>query len=195
MKAPTLTGSRVKLRAVRASDLPARRALGWHASIERNYGHQTPDGPMSDAEARAWFEAERAFQQDEARVHWTVEVDGQLAGATFLHGISEIDRKARFAIGMFHPRFVGRGLGREATGLVLEHAFRSMRLHRVDLRVLTFNERAIAAYRRCGFVEEGRERESCWLEGRWHDDLIMGVLAQDVDLHPASTAAGPALSS
>ena len=33
-------------------------------------------------------------------------------------------------------------------------------LHRVALFVFEFNERAIRAYRRCGFVIEGRSRES-----------------------------------
>jgi RimJ/RimL family protein N-acetyltransferase len=37
-----------------------------------------------------------------------------------------------------------------------------MNLHRVDLRVLAFNDGAIASYRKCGFVQEGCERESCW---------------------------------
>lgn len=45
----------------------------------------------------------------------------------------------------------------------------------VDLRVLGFNSRAVASYRACGFVEEGRERESCWFDGAWHDDVIMGI--------------------
>jgi RimJ/RimL family protein N-acetyltransferase len=54
-----------------------------------------------------------------------------------------------------------------------------MNLHRVDLRVLAFNDGAIAAYRKWGFVAEGRERESCWLDGQWHDDIIMGLLAAE----------------
>jgi len=76
----------------------------------------------------------------------------------------------------------GDGVGVEvmdATRLVLDHAFRSMNLHRVDLRVLAFNHGAIASYRKCGFVQEGRERESRWLDGQWYDDIIMAVLATE----------------
>jgi RimJ/RimL family protein N-acetyltransferase len=54
-----------------------------------------------------------------------------------------------------------------------------MALHRVDLRVLEFNTGAIPCYRACGFVEEGRERESCVLEGEWYDDIFMGVLEHE----------------
>ena len=91
-------------------------------------------------------------------------------------------RKARLAIGLYAPQFLGRGLGAESLRLVLRHAFGTLGMHRVDLRVLDFNDRAIAAYRACGFVEEGRERESCWVEGRWHDDVIMGVLDREFAL-------------
>ena len=38
------------------------------------------------------------------------------------------------------------------------------------------NERAIRAYRACGFVEEGRMREHVWLAGRYVELIVMGVL-------------------
>jgi RimJ/RimL family protein N-acetyltransferase len=44
------------------------------------------------------------------------------------------------------------------------------------VRVLTSNARAIACHRKCGFVEEGREREAVSVEGGWQDDLVMGLL-------------------
>jgi RimJ/RimL family protein N-acetyltransferase len=47
---------------------------------------------------------------------------------------------------------------------------------RVNLRVLAFNSRAIRAYEKCGFVQEGVERESAFVNGRWHDDIMMSVL-------------------
>jgi hypothetical protein len=39
-----------------------------------------------------------------------------------------------------------------------------------------YNARAIACYRECGFVVEGRERDSTLIEGLWEDDLIMSLL-------------------
>jgi RimJ/RimL family protein N-acetyltransferase len=73
----------------------------------------------------------------------------------------------------------GRGYGTEATRVMLEHAFGSLGLHRIGLTVFEFNERAIRAYERCGFVVEGRARESIWREGRWWDELAMSVLASE----------------
>jgi RimJ/RimL family protein N-acetyltransferase len=73
----------------------------------------------------------------------------------------------------------GHGYGTEATRLMLDHAFGTLSLHRIGLFVFEFNERAIRAYKRCGFVIEGRSRESVWRDGRWWDELAMSVLESD----------------
>ena len=178
MTAPTLVGPRVTLRAFVADDRAARQRHGWHREIERGYGEDCLTRAMTDDEIRAWVDHLAARTAAGASC-WAVESDGELAGAAFLYDVREAGRKARLAIGMYAPQFLGRGLGTESVRLVLRHAFGTLGMHRVDLRVLDFNDRAIAAYRACGFVEEGRERESCWVEGRWHDDVIMGVLDRE----------------
>ena len=73
----------------------------------------------------------------------------------------------------------GRGMGTEATQLMVDHAFGTLGLHRIALYVFEFNVRAIRAYQRCGFVVEGRSRESIWRDGRWWDELAMSVLESD----------------
>ena len=185
MTAPTLVGARVTLRAFRDGDRTARQRHGWHREIERGYGSDCETRPMTDDEIEAWADY-LAAKTAIGAVCWAVEHDGGLVGHAFLLDVREAGRKARLAIGMYAPEFIGRGLGTDAIRLVLRHAFGTLGMHRVDLLVLDFNDRAIAAYRTCGFVEEGRERESCWVDGRWHDDVIMGVLDREfaaVDAH------------
>ena len=176
MTSPTLIGVRVTLRSAADSDAQARRRWGWHHDIERNYGHDCETRAMTADEAVTWLEEVR---RRDSSTFWVIEVSGDVAGVAFLHTVSEVDQKARFAIGMFDPQFLGRGFGAEATRLVLAHAFDDLGLHRVDLRVLEFNTAAITSYRRAGFVEEGRERDSCRLEGRYYDDVCMGILAPE----------------
>jgi L-amino acid N-acyltransferase YncA len=36
---------------------------------------------------------------------------------------------------------------------------------------------SIRAYRKCGFVIEGTEREAAFVDGAWNDDVMMGILA------------------
>jgi RimJ/RimL family protein N-acetyltransferase len=105
--------------------------------------------------------------------------DGLCIGGISLHSIAEADRRARLAVGIFDRRFWSRGYGSEAIRLLLGHAFSTMGLHRVDLRVLAYNARAIRAYEKCGFIREGVERESALVDGVWHDDIIMSILERE----------------
>jgi RimJ/RimL family protein N-acetyltransferase len=63
--------------------------------------------------------------------------------------------------------------------LLLRHGFETLNLNRVHLRVYEDNARALAVYRRLGFQEEGRLRQDRFLEGRYWDTLLMGLLRQE----------------
>lgn len=71
------------------------------------------------------------------------------------------------------------GAGTEALRLALRHAFGPIGLHKIYLRVLEYNIRAIRTYQNCGFKIEGTLRDEMRVQGRWHNLIYMGVLAQD----------------
>lgn len=172
----TLRGPRVTLRPPRPEDAGERLALGRDAGIVRMFGGEA-EGPLpalSAAEAERWLKGLTAHP-----LAWVVEHEGRLLGEIRLDGLNRQDARACLAIGFFDPDRLGQGLGREAVRLLLGHAFGALRLHRVDLRVLEYNLRAIRCYRACGFVEEGREREAALVSGRRHDDVIMSILARE----------------
>ena len=104
------------------------------------------------------------------------EADGRYVGSIRLHRINWEDRNAALAIGIFDRRFWSNGYGSEAIRLLLGYAFETLSLHRVSLRVLEYNLRAIRAYEKCGFVREGVERESALVDGRWYSDVMMAIL-------------------
>ena len=66
--------------------------------------------------------------------------------------------------------------GTRATHLIATHAFGPLGLRRLSVRVLGYNARAVACFRKAGFVEEGRAREAAFVAGDWHDDILMGLL-------------------
>lgn len=88
---------------------------------------------------------------------WVIEFAGRCIGEARLT-VDAKNRRARYAIGIFDTTKLGMGLGTEATRMVLRYAFEVLKLHRVDLRVLEYNRRAIRCYEKCGFVKEGVER-------------------------------------
>lgn len=149
---------------------------GQHAEIVSMYGGDvsamTPS--VSAREAQRWMHGLRDHP-----CAWVIEYDGRCIGEIRLDNLTMADRRAVLAVGLQHPDYLDRGLGSDAVVTALDHAFGAMGLHRVSLRVLSYNQRAIRAYLKAGFVVEGRERESAWVGGQWHDDVIMGVLQTD----------------
>lgn len=77
------------------------------------------------------------------------------------------------------PDHWNAGLDSEAVQLVVRYGFAVLGLHRLQLGVYAFNDRAIASYTKVGFREEGRRRENVFHDGRWHDELLMGLLAYE----------------
>jgi RimJ/RimL family protein N-acetyltransferase len=45
--------------------------------------------------------------------------------------------------------------------------------------VFDYNPRAQACYRRCGFVQEGVQRQGHFFQGRYHDVIWMGILREE----------------
>jgi RimJ/RimL family protein N-acetyltransferase len=125
-------------------------------------------------------DAEREYARWCAEPHgWMIDVEGRAVGHARLHTLDQAHRSARFAIGLFDVMVWSRGYGTEATRLVLRYAFEELGLHRVDLRVLEYNRRAIACYEKCGFVREGLERDSALVAGEWQSDVRMSILEHE----------------
>jgi len=171
---PTLYGRRVVLRGPRPSDRLDRAHWGTHPDIVRMYGGQPADLSSTSVSAEAVQHWYAELSSDALR--WVIEAGSRCIGQVRLHSLDLKDRRARLAIGLLEPELLGQGYGTEATRLVLGHAFDELRLHRVDLRVLGFNTRAIRAYEKCGFIREGLERESTFVAGQWASDTMMSIL-------------------
>ena len=176
MAALVLMGTDVVLRPPRSSDVADVIANGRHAEIVRAYGGDPRDADtaVSQKHAEAWVAGQAASE-----TAWVVEPEGRCIGGAGLHSHNEHDRRALYAVGLQVPELLGLGIGTEVTRLVLTHAFATLGLHRVGLRVLADNSRAIRCYEKCGFRREGIERESARVGDEWLDDWLMGVLATE----------------
>ena len=170
---PTLTGDRVRLVPIdiahsedffrTVNDPELARLTGTHRTFT-----------FEEVERYAATRKEQTDRVDLAVVR--IE-DDQLLGEIVLNNLDEDNESMGFRIALSTE--LGKGYGTEAIRLILRYAFDVIGLHRVDLEVYDFNARAIASYRKCGFVEEGRLRDALRWDGRWHDALLMSVLSTD----------------
>ncbi|MDB6123520.1 MAG: family N-acetyltransferase [Pedosphaera sp.] len=74
--------------------------------------------------------------------------------------------------------FAGKGLMREGIMLVLDYAFRKMKLHRLEANIQPENKSSIALAKKCGFVKEGFSKRYLKIGGRWRDHERWAILAE-----------------
>lgn len=116
--------------------------------------------------------------QDYAFIVESLQND-ELLGSAGLHAVDRITRSAILGIVIHEPKNWGRGFGSDAVEVLLRIAFDILNLNRVELEVYDFNTRAIACYRKAGFQEVGKRRDARFTEGRYHDSIIMDMLAKE----------------
>jgi RimJ/RimL family protein N-acetyltransferase len=171
-----LTGSRVVLRRHVPGNIAAFQR--WYADPEIARLARYQATPMRPEEIERFFAA-RVLGTDALAMAVHDKATDRLVGTCAFSQLDAENGSALYHITIGEADAWGRGLGTEATQLMVDHAFGTLGLHRIALYVFEFNVRAIRAYQRCGFVIEGRSRESIWRDGRWWDELAMSVLESD----------------
>ena len=76
--------------------------------------------------------------------------------------------------------FTGQGLMTEAVKLLSAFAFATLKLNRLELLVSVHNGKSAAVAARCGFMEEGINRDYELINGKFVDHRRFSLLARDV---------------
>ena len=173
-----MEGKLVRLRGYEKSDLEA--VMKWWHDEEVIRFISAAVFPASSLEEEQFIE-KVASGRDPANKEFVIETvaDRKYIGAIGLHNISWLCRNARLGVVIGDKDYWGRGYGTDAVKLLLRLAFEKVGLHRVDLIVFTFNERAIACYEKCGFRREGVLRDYVFKLGKFQDVLLMSILANE----------------
>lgn len=172
-----LTGNLVRLRPIELAD--KERFYTW----------------INDPEVKRFLEARSFFsmvQEEEfikqattqtrpPLVHHAIDtlVGAKHIGSINLHAFSMEDRHATLGIMIGEKSYWRNGYGTDAITTLLRYGFEELNLIRIDLQVMALNERAIACYRKCGFILEGRLRQHRFAHGRYSDLLIMSILIEE----------------
>lgn len=105
--------------------------------------------------------------------------DDVLIGNISLMAINHIDRNA--AVGLFigEAEDRGNGYGAEALRLILWYGFGTLNLHNIMLTAHADNEQGLACYKKVGFHEIGRSRETKFKDGHYVDSVYMEILDRE----------------
>ena len=184
----TLKGERVTLKGIRETTTGPGSAESIFRAIEGSRDFLTEHLPwiqetdVFDLEKRirSWVLNER-FGQGGC---WLIfknspnELEGIFAGSIMME-INIRNHSATLSYWLCKP-FTGQGLMTESVKLITKFAFETLKLNRLELLVSVHNGKSAAVAMRCGFMEEGINRDFELINGKFVDHRRFSLLARDV---------------
>ena len=167
----SLTGSRVLLRPLKASDVgPAY--LGWLRDPRVNRYLESRFQRHTLASLRA-FVASASRDPGTLLLAIVRKDSGRHIGNIKLGPIDRRHRRADIGILVGDRASWGKGFATEAIEVLASHALKTLGLHKVTAGIYDNNPGSIRAFRKAGFIVEARRRKHYLCGGRWRDGLLM----------------------
>ena len=133
------------------------------------------------------------WKDGELNLAITEKRSGEFLGFAVLRAIRSPHNRGRLGISIYNPQNRSKGYGTDATRVLLWIAFHILGLRSISLDTFPHNERAIRAYRKCGFKRVGLLRKTEFMDGEYCDLLIMDILREEfMRDYPSGTFVGPA---
>lgn len=143
-----------------------------------------PRWPADDLSRTAWLTRLKRYRREErAGTGFSFLIfeaeHGRLVGGISIGNVRYgVAQSAQIGYWMGEP-YAGRGLMQAAMRLILDHAFSSLRLHRVEAACIPDNQRSIRVLENAGFQQEGLLRSYLQINGVWRDHLLYAMIAED----------------
>ncbi|MEV0152470.1 GNAT family protein [Micromonospora sp. NPDC050686] len=165
-----LSGRAVTLRPATDADVPALARIRTHPEVRRWWrGGDDLAGAV------------RADLDDDELTVYAVEFDGRVIGAIQWYAEPDPDYRHASLDLFLDPAVRGRGLGGDAVRTLIRHLIDQHGHHRFTIDPAAANTAAIRAYAKVGFRPVGiLRRYERGADGRWHDGLLMDLLAEEL---------------
>ncbi|MCM1136195.1 MAG: UDP-4-amino-4,6-dideoxy-N-acetyl-beta-L-altrosamine N-acetyltransferase [Clostridium sp.] len=175
MKCWESEGRDIYLRLMGAEDTD--RIVGWRNRefVRRNFIYQKPFSREGHENwTRTMIDTGKAVQ-----FMICLKEGDRPVGSVYLRDIDRTHNRAEYGIFIGEEDALGRGYGTQAAQMMINYAFEKEGLHKLMLRVLAENRRAIKSYEKAGFVREAYLRDEVFLEGRYKDVIYMAVIHEE----------------
>jgi RimJ/RimL family protein N-acetyltransferase len=150
----------------------------WYGDPEIWHLTSWAPSPLSAAAVERLFEDRELSPTDDS---FAIHIKGTdvPVGVVSLMNKNETNASAELSVIVGRQDDRHQGYGTDAIDTLLGYAFEELGLNRVGLSVFDFNERAISAYEKLGFVVEGRFRQAIKRRSGFHDAILMSILRSE----------------
>lgn len=172
-----LVGERIYLSPLNIED--AEKYAEWFCDFKMTDGINKSGSLTTVESEKEWIE--KSLKENRLNFAIINLENDELIGNCGIMNINQKDRYAEVGIFIGNESNRSNGYGTESLRLLLDFGFNYLNLNNIMLGVKSFNERAIACYKKVGFKEFGRRRESHFLNGKYYDDVYMDILAREFE--------------
>jgi RimJ/RimL family protein N-acetyltransferase len=165
---PVIEGTKVILRPFKEEDFPFIEECLKDLEVIKLTG-STAD---FDRETTINWYNSRNEQTDRLDLAIVDKSADHLVGEVVVNFYDERTQGMNFRI-LIGPRGRNRGLGTEATQLMIDYIFQHKNLKQLTLSVYEFNPRARTVYEKIGFVFDSLDENDLEFEGKWIDSVNM----------------------
>ena len=169
-------GKNVLLRSIKESD--QNMLLQWANDPDVWPMLGTWHFPVTEQDQRSWFENLSANSLNQ---RFAIEApDIGLIGTANLVDINWKDRNAFHGMMLGSIDIRGKGYGKDTIMAVMRYAFEELGLQRLDGSMIEYNKASLAVYcKKCGWCEEGIQRNWYFRNNRYWNKIIVGVTRDD----------------
>ncbi|MBR4473382.1 MAG: UDP-4-amino-4,6-dideoxy-N-acetyl-beta-L-altrosamine N-acetyltransferase [Oscillospiraceae bacterium] len=165
----------ITLRSISEEDTD--KVLRWRNSgdVVKYFNYQEE---VTEADHADWLET----KVKTGKVYQFIIHDSSLGkdvGTVYIKDIDNRNHKAEYGVFIGEKDAAGRGTGTIVAKAMIAFSFEKLHLHRLYLQVHADNTRAIRCYERAGFSKEALLKDDVFVNGKYCDLVIMGIVRED----------------
>lgn len=172
-----ISSDRILLRAISSNDIEALTKI--RADLEFRNDVMMHPFPITETQEESWLNSV-LNDRNNSSVYLavsTVDKDKTIGLISFTNA-SYLHQRADFGI-YLSKEARGKGIGKEATELMLNYGFMSLHFNKIELKVLEKNKKAFNMYKELGFEETAVLKDHFYCNGRFQDVIYMTIYSKN----------------
>ena len=171
---PVLSTKRLNLRKVTEDDV---NEIFFLRSDKRVMEYLDRAPALSNEDALDFIKKINNLEKNNDCVTWAITLhrEEKLAGTICYWNITKEHYRAEIGYAL-NPDHQGKGIMQEAMAAIIDHGFKTMKLHSIEANVNPHNTASVKLLKRNNFIREGYFKENYFYDGKFLDSAIYSLV-------------------
>lgn len=134
--------------------------------------------PISESKQREWFKSN--INNGLRYIIYEIGSDKKIGYFSFKM-TNEVSKTGKIAL-KFTKDSRGKNFGTDTIKLMMSFLFNKMNMHRLFTTIVSYNKSSLKLFEKCGWIIEGNERQSIFMNKAYHDNFSLSILHNEYEL-------------